>query len=469
MRVSQVLLLAAAAPAALAAPTPGVVSNIVSTVQGLVGKLTNNTPPGQLKKALKALGLTLPNNANKHGNPFSYLDLVVAKKDGAKGNKKHNIPGQAKKKSFVDWKTFKSNGVGLGAWLEQEQNYDVAWWAENVGPFPDEWSWCETVGFEVCGPKLEERFASFITTDDVDKMGQLGINTLRIPTTYAAWAEIPGSWLYHGNQRQILKKITDYAIDKYGMHIILSLHGLPGGINTLPIGEALGRNFWFQNVTNLEYSYTVFDSLLDFVATSGKRESFTLCPGNEFSDNFAGFATPSGLTEAGTNWINMWINGCLDRIAKVDKRIPIMLQDSFFSERYWSPFYPAGTNLVIDSHIYFFAAAGAYQQYVAPAACGQADYIGRGDGKFPVFIGEWSLQSNFNNTLAGRKTLYDTQAYAYQTYASGSSFWNYKMLNTVDGVDGAPGEAAGTLQDYWSWEVLADDGVVTKGIQESYC
>jgi glucan 1,3-beta-glucosidase len=38
------------------------------------------------------------------------------------------------------------------------------------------------------------------------------------------------------------------------------------------------------------------------------------------------------------------------------------------------------------------------------------------------------------------------------------------MLNTVDGVDGE-----GKLQDYWSWEGLADAGVVSNTIDQSYC
>jgi glucan 1,3-beta-glucosidase len=295
-------------------------------------------------------------------------------------------------------------------------------------------------------------------------MGAKGINTLRIPTTYAAWTKVPGSQLYSGNQQAYLRVLTNYAIDKYNMHVIVGLHSLPGGVNTLSIGEAFGHDAWFQNSTNLDYSFKAIDSILTFIKTSGRQNAFTIAPINEASDNFAGFATPAGLTDDGVNWINTYIKGVFARIAKVDKRIPLMLQDSFFSEMFWSPFYPAGSNLVIDSHIYFFAAAGAYSQYVPAAVCGQAKYIGQGDGKFPVFIGEWSLQTLYNNTLSNRKTLYDTQVYAYQKYASGGAFWNGKMLNTVDGVDGE-----GKLQDYWSWEGLADAGVVSNTIDQSYC
>ena len=419
-----------------------------------------------LAAAVKKLGLTLQTNAGQGGPSLAASELVVGDIDGIPGEKKHAIHWpHPKHRKYIDWKTYKSNGVNLGAWMEQEENFDVVWWAENVGNYTDEWTWCQSVGFEECGPKLEARYASFITTADIDLLGRLGVNTVRIATTYAAWAKVPGSWLYHGHQREYLRAITNYAIDKYDMHVILGLHSLPGGINSLDIGEAFGHNFWFQNVTNLEYSLRVFDSLLDFVRTSGRQQAFTLAPGNEFSNNLTGFATSNALTDDGVNWVNTWIQGCLARIAKVDKRIPLMLQDSFKSETFWSPFYPTGTNLVIDSHIYFFAVTGAYQQYVPPAVCSQAKKIAQGDGKFPVFVGEWSLQTLYNNTLAGRKTLYDTQVYTWQKYGSGGAFWNYKMVNTETPINGT-----GVLQDYWSWELVAEAGIPSAhGVEASSC
>ncbi|KAI7355298.1 glycoside hydrolase family 5 protein [Hortaea werneckii] len=471
MRITPAVALVALTPPAIhAAPVPSLFGDIAAALQGAVGTVvTTITSEVQalspLAQAVKKLGATLQTNANVHGTKLGCNDLTIGTIEGVEAAISHAFKWPFLNKKFIDWKTYKANGVNLGIWFEQEQNYDTQWWAENIGDFPDEWTWCGAVGFDVCGPKLEARYASWITTADIDKMGKLGINTLRIPTTYAAWVKVPGSQLYSGNQQKYLRTITNYAIDKYNMHVIIGLHSLPGGINTLSIGEAFGHDAWFQNSTNLDYSFRAIDSIISFIKNSGRPYGFTIAPLNEPSDNFAAFATPAGLTENGTNWINTYIKGTLDRIAKYDKRVPLMLQDAFFSEMYWSPFYPAGTNLVIDSHIYFFAAAGAYSQYVAPAICGQAKYIGEGDGKFPVFIGEWSLQSLYNNTLENRKTLYDTQVYAYQKYASGGAFWNYRMKNSVDTVDGE-----GVLQDYWSWEGLYNAGIPSANkVNSSYC
>jgi glucan 1,3-beta-glucosidase len=74
----------------------------------------------------------------------------------------------------------------------------------------------------------------------------------------------------------------------------------------------------------------------------------------------------------------------------VDKRIPLQLQDCFKGASFWAPFWDASQNIVMDSHVYYFAAAGTYANYVNPAVCGQAQYIAQ-ETKFPVFIGEWSL------------------------------------------------------------------------------
>jgi aryl-phospho-beta-D-glucosidase BglC (GH1 family) len=126
---------------------------------------------------------------------------------------------KAASSQYLDWKTFNAVGVNLGGWLEQESTIDTAWWSQYSGGAVDEWGLCAHLGSQ-CGPVLERRYATWITTADIDKLGAAGINVLRIPTTYAAWVEVPGSQLYHGNQVSFLSSIASYAINKYSMHII---------------------------------------------------------------------------------------------------------------------------------------------------------------------------------------------------------------------------------------------------------
>ncbi|KAL4794828.1 glycoside hydrolase [Aspergillus venezuelensis] len=354
---------------------------------------------------------------------------------------------------FTDWTTFKANGVNLGGWLEQEKVFNQYWWDQYAPDAEDEWTFCETLGSD-CGPVLEERYANFVTTADIDRLAAVGVNTLRIPTTYAAWIKVPGSSLYHGNQKSYLRNIALYAIEKYNMRIIVGLHSLPGGVNTLDIGEKVGNDGWFFNSTNLAYSYSAVDEILNFFVETGYPWAFTISHINEASDNPSAFASPQTLTANGTAWIVRYTNGVLSRIAKVDKRIPLMLQDCFLSEEHWSPYFPAGTNIVIDQHVYYFAASGVYSQWANGAICGQASVL-PGDGKFPVFVGEWALQTLYSNSFENRKNLFETQRYAWSKYVSGGAFWNIKH-NSSAVVDGQ-----GTQKDYWSFIGLLDEGVVS--------
>ncbi|KAK3618902.1 hypothetical protein LTR22_026193 [Elasticomyces elasticus] len=69
----------------------------------------------------------------------------------------------------------------------------------------------------------------------------------------------------------------------------------------------------------------------------------------------------------------------------------------------------------------------------------------------------------YNNTFAGRKTIFDTQRYAWQNYVVGGSFWTAVSYAT-DKVDGE-----GTVRDYWSFVDLINAGVITTQTNSSYC
>lgn len=97
-----------------------------------------------------------------------------------------------------------------------------------------------------------------------------------------------------------------------------------------------------------------------------------------------------------------------------------------------------------------------------PAVCGQAAFIAE-ETKFPVFIGEWSLQVMYNNTLASRQDIFNTQRYAWSKYVAGGTFWTAVSYanGTVDGE--------GDVSDYWSYVKLIDAGVIQTAANATYC
>ncbi|KAF7536309.1 hypothetical protein G7054_g4648 [Neopestalotiopsis clavispora] len=356
--------------------------------------------------------------------------------------------------AYVNWKTFKATGVNLGAWLVQEKSLDTPFWNQYGGNATDEWGLCVHLGAR-CGSVLEQRYASFINTSTIDELAKVNVNVLRIPTHYAAWIQVPGSQLYSGRQVDFLKSISSYAIQKYGMHIIIGLHSLPGGVNGMGIGEKDGNFGWFKNATALSYSYQAVDAALHFIQSSNSPQSFTLSPINEPVDNpdFTKFGTPDALSESGADYTAAYIREVLSRAANVNPPMSVMFQGSFRKESYWSSKFDTSSNLVFDTHNYYFAGRPTTSANLATYICSDAK-DSASDGKFPVFIGEWSIQATTNNTLASRESNLNTGLYAWSKYTQGSAPWTARMY----GYDSADGE--GTQSDYWNYEYFVNQGFI---------
>ena len=88
-----------------------------------------------------------------------------------------------------------------------------------------------------------------------------------------------------------------------------------------------------------------------------------------------------------------------------------------------------------------------------------------GGAKHCSNVGEWSLQTNYNNTLAGRKTLLQTQQYAWAHYLSGGTFWSARFNGTT------PVDGEGTQKDYWTYLDFIEEGLVNVGgtLDSVYC
>jgi aryl-phospho-beta-D-glucosidase BglC (GH1 family) len=370
--------------------------------------------------------------------PFLYLYAIATA----------SVAHSAGTSPYLDWKSFNATGVNLGGWLVQESTIDTTWWATYSGGAPDEWGLCAHLGSQ-CGSTLERRYATWITTSDIDTLASAGVNVLRIPTTYAAWIKVPGSQLYSGNQVSFLKNIATYAINKYGMHIIIDLHSLPGGVNGMPFGEAEGHYGWFNNATALDYSLQAVDAVISFVNNSQFPQSFTIEPINEPVDvsDITLFGSPYCLTDDGAKWVQSYINQVIAKAKAVNSQIPIMFQGSFKGEEYWSSNFPTGANLVFDVHNYYFEGRSASSANLTQYICEDA-HASPGDGKFPVFIGEWSIQAEIDNTFSSRKKNLQTGLAAWKKYTRGSSYWTAKFFGnaTVSGE--------GTQADYWNYETF---------------
>ncbi|KAM0705899.1 hypothetical protein Q7P35_007259 [Cladosporium inversicolor] len=312
--------------------------------------------------------------------------------------------------TFPGWRNYKSND----------------YFRTNAPSAIDEDSFCKDLGKSACGRLLEKRYTEYITNKDIDNFASFGVNTLRIPIGY--WAYMPaiaGDNYYTGGQLAAMKRIAQYAITKHNVHIVVELHGLPGGQNGLDNQGKTGQLTWWNNQTNFDLSMEMLYTTLAKPQTRSPTSKNTTPPP----------CKPSARSP----------------------RLPIAISDGFIGPQTWNPYWNnADPYIVIDTHIYFFV-GGSYSY---DAAYG-ANYLAKSYGAStnPVFIVEWSIQATLHNHLGDntRRDFYRGQFQAYSKYLNGGMFWNGKHAG-----DAVVGEDGSQQKYYWSWEILASEGIVPK-------
>ncbi|KAF4963113.1 hypothetical protein FSARC_8826 [Fusarium sarcochroum] len=394
-----------------------------------------------------------------------YVDhLKDAQKKAKKAPKKyHKFPYGYQQPSFVGWNSFKAYGPNLGGWLLLERGIEPKFFTDNgAASAQDEWNFCKVLGKKKCGRLLEQRYATWFTEKDVDLWAQYGVNTIRIPVGYWAFMKpVNGDTYYHGNQLKYLAKLANYAIQRKNMHIVLDLHGLPGGQNGLDNQGKIGDLNWWNNQTNFDHSIDLVRLATQFIQRQPRPDQYTLGLVNEPLMQGPAFF---GQTDESIAYLNKYYKAALKVVRKLDprQRIPVMLSDGFAGPNIWDQWWAnSKQNIVFDTHIYYFI-GGSYPQTAPYEAC----YLAKSyeNATNPVFIGEWSIQAtSFNSKdVATRKNFFYSQAAAYEKYLNGGTFWSGKHFgtNVIGDKDGS------TQESYWSFTQLIKDGVIVKRGQE---
>jgi aryl-phospho-beta-D-glucosidase BglC (GH1 family) len=258
---------------------------------------------------------------------------------------------------------------------------------------------------------------------------------------------------YHtGGQLLAFSRIADYAISR-GMHVIVDLHGLPGGQNGLDNQGKTGQLEWWHNEANFDATIQLVKLATAWIRIQPRSNQFTLSIINEPLPEILHF----GQTPDSFAYLNKYYTAALAAIRAQTASLPVMFSDGFSGPQIWEQWWPqTNLNIVWDTHIYFFS-GGAYAYDSVYSACYLAkSYVSAVN---PVFIGEWSIQAGAFNQVAGetRKLFFQTQLQAYLSKLAGGAFWNAKHNGT-----GVVGDDGSLQPMYWSWTQLASEGIVPK-------
>ena len=142
-------------------------------------------------------------------------------------------------------------GINLGNWLLWET------WMGFVPEYTEDWAYYDTLevlldrfGEEKTNEIVKTYEDNFITEEDIAQIEKLGFNCVRVPFWYRNFMTEDLKWLAENHDDNKGFQKLDWLIktcEKYGVYVMLDLHGAPGGQSKNHCTGKAGRNELYEN------------------------------------------------------------------------------------------------------------------------------------------------------------------------------------------------------------------------------
>ena len=142
-------------------------------------------------------------------------------------------------------------GVNLGNWLLWES------WMGFVPEYTEDWAYYDTLevlldrfGEEKTAEIVKNFEDNFIIEEDIAQIEKLGFNCVRVPFWYRNFMTEDLQWFAENHDDNSGFQKLDWLIstcEKYGIYVMLDLHGAPGGQSKNHCTGKAGRNELYEN------------------------------------------------------------------------------------------------------------------------------------------------------------------------------------------------------------------------------
>ena len=381
-------------------------------------------------------------------------------------------------------------GVNLGGWLVLEPWITPSLF-EPFLTFPfeeraiDEFTFNLRLGPEEAQIRLENHWKTFIVENDFKTIAELGLTHVRIPY----------GWWILGDTSEYVHNITylDLALEwaqKYGLKVLLDLHGAPGSQNGLDnsgkacnetyfnfLGQGVGTETqqkpdWVGNLSNLEKTQNVLWRIAQ--RYKGNPAVWGLGLVNE------------PIFGEGADVIKQWYDETYNLLKGVVPDWKIVMDFSMinfpdFEPKPWpKDFMPNlksyGDQVIMDQHIYLWPTSlDQKPEDILEYSCGTliSSTFFKQQKEIPSIIGEWSLAIDdcarwllgFNNEAIKERLIRDGCKRELQDI-----FWQEFAKNQLWMFEQAEGWFFWTFKnegaDEWSWLKLVEKGWVPRDARE---
>lgn len=359
----------------------------------------------------------------------------------------------------------KIRGVDLGGWLVLEPWICPSLFAQfEQTPYNetaiDEYSFNLRLGAEEAQRQLEEHWSTWVQDEDFRKIKEYGLTHVRIPFGWWIFGDSPS---YVNNISHLDRGLN--LAHKYGIKVLLDLHGVPGSQNGFdnsgivcksiqfgndPATDTQDVPEWSTNKTNMEISTEILRK------TALRYKDHPAVWGLEFV-NEPGWDVDFDV-------LKQWYIDTYHVLRPIVPDWKLVMEESFRPYS-WQGFMENKTefnNVMLDSHIYLAFNNNIIEMQdendILAQSCDQAirvDFMQ--EREMPTIVGEWSnavddcakylngfhtkirkeelgrsCQNNFTKNFY--RELAKNQLWAFEQ-AEGWMFWNFKN----------------ELEDDWSW------------------
>lgn len=174
-----------------------------------------------------------------------------------------------------DYGSDKIRGISLGGWFVLEP-YITPSLFEKLGnndtDIPvDEYTFCQKLGKEEAAKVLTKHWEEYYTEDDFKDIKNYGLNLVRIPVGYWAFAQLDDDPYVQG-QEPFIDKAIQWAKSQ-GLKVWFDLHGVPGSQNGFDNSGKRGKVGWQDDPENLNVTTKALDYIFDKYGVEGLSDT----------------------------------------------------------------------------------------------------------------------------------------------------------------------------------------------------
>ncbi|KAF2640280.1 glycoside hydrolase [Massarina eburnea CBS 473.64] len=371
-----------------------------------------------------------------------------------------NIPaGQGRAVKRFDSSFNKIRGVNLGSlfiiepWMASD-----AWNKMGCGDQKSEFDCMRKLGKEAGNAAFQNHWDTWITEEDMDKMKEYGINTVRVPVGYWMVEETieKNSEPFATGSLAKMDRLAEWAA-KRGIYVIFDLHGAPGAqeANQPFTGQYAGTTGFF-NTYNYQRAYKFLEVMTEHIhKTNAYRTTGMIEVLNE-------------PERKSNTLISEYYATAYGKIRDVEKKLNIPVEKQLtiqFMDKSWGAGNPKDvlngkSGVAYDDHRYLkWANIENTKKNYLSTSC--KDTFGDGGNK-PTIVGEWSLAAADNIEGTGEwkpstnkdfyKQWWAAQVQSYEK-EMGWVFWSWK---------------AQLGEDYrWCYRCAVEAGVIPKDVGQA--